>query len=150
MATYYFKGKAMWAECNKLSKYGKYAIKLLVSKEDAKEFKAIGSKAQPKEMDDGSYMLSFSRDPVRRALKNGEMVPAGAPEVLDKDGNPYSGDIGNGSDVTLKVDVFKWDNAFGKGIGMRLDKVRIDNLIEFKKGEQRVAGGNVEDGFQPF
>lgn len=150
MSNYYFKGKAMWSECNKINKYGKYAIKLLVDEAAAKEFKAIGTRSSPKEMDDGDYLISFSRKPDAKVFKNGEKLDAGPPEVIDADGNPYVGDIGNGSDVTVKVNVFKWDNSFGKGTGMRLDKVRIENLVEYVPGGAKVDGGNVNEDFIPF
>lgn len=148
--TYYFTGKAMWAECNKINKYGKYAIKLKVDKETAKQYKAIGTKGSPKELDDGDYLISFTRKPTDKVFKNGEKVEAGPPEVIDAMGVPYKGDIGNDSDVTVKVSVFSWDNSFGKGTAARLEKVRVDKLVEWKPSDQKVDGGNVNDDFIPF
>lgn len=148
MSTYYFSGKAMWAEVTDVNKYGKYAVKLIVDEQAAKEFEAIGSKSTPKQTDDGSWQLSFTRDPSKDVYVNGKKQKAGPLEVIDADGNPYEGKIGNGSDVTLKITVFKWDNAYGKGVGVRIDKVRVDTLVPY--GASQVAGGNVGDNFQPF
>jgi len=150
MATYYFSGKAKWAsDIMKVDKYGKHSMKLIVDEKTAKEFQAIGAKTTPKPQDDGTFAINLTRKPTMSVWKNGKKTEAGPPEVIDASGKPFEGAIGNDSDVTVKVEVFKYDNSYGKGIGVRLDKVRVDNLVEYKPGGGEVRG-NVGEDFQPF
>jgi hypothetical protein len=45
--------------------------------------------------------------------------------------------IGNGSEVTIVVSTYDYDNKFGKGKGSRLEKVRVDKLVKYEKEEAR-------------
>lgn len=57
----------------------------------------------------------------------------GPPEVIDSDNNPWNRDvlIGNGSDVTVKLDV--WEGKKAKKI--RWEGLRVDNLVEYEAPE---------------
>lgn len=83
-----------------------------------------------KKDEDGTY-ISFTR-PTQRTFKgqNKAFLP---PEVLDADNKPLRNmRIGNGSDVTLKIEVRTYPTPTGgRGRATRLVAVRVDNLIPF-------------------
>jgi hypothetical protein len=60
-----------------------------------------------------------------------EAVEFGPPEVIDKNGDPFKETIGNGSTVTIRVAMF--DTA--KGVGHRLEKVRVDKHVVFERAD---------------
>jgi hypothetical protein len=69
-----------------------------------------------------------------------QLVAFGPPTVIDKDKNPVTALVGNGSKVTAKVAVY--DTRMGKG--HRLETVRVDELVEFvpeKKDAAAVPAG---------
>lgn len=137
--TWYFTGTARWAKLKDPDpKYHKYSIDLYMDEEQFLKFKE--SEAQLKirnnpdeteEMFQGDY-VTFNRPSVR-LIKGSTVEQIGPPDLLNAHGEPMDHEIlvGNGSKVTLKVDVF--DTAKGKGT--RLVAVRVDELVEFKKKE---------------
>jgi hypothetical protein len=93
---------------------------------------AEGIKNDIKKDEDG-YYVTISR-PVSRVY-NGKATPFSPPTVINKDGVPFKGDVGNGSDITTKVEVYRYRVPTGKdkwGTAIRWVSSRIDNLIEFK------------------
>ncbi len=77
--------------------------------------------------EDGKYWYKFRRDYSKLIGK--EAVEFGPPEVINKDGEPFTESIGNGSTVTIRVALF--DTA--KGVGHRLEKVRVDKHVAYVK-----------------
>jgi hypothetical protein len=61
------------------------------------------------------------------------------PEVLDKDNQPFTKLIGNGSTVTCKVIIY--DTIKGKG--HRLEAVRVDDWVEYVPEGSQSPAGNV-------
>jgi hypothetical protein len=57
----------------------------------------------------------------------------GPPKVVDADNNPWDEDvyIGNGSDITVKINVWKGT----KVTKVRWDGVRVDNLVPYEGGD---------------
>lgn len=142
---HYFSGKAMWCKLFKPDeKYGHYSLELGMTAEEADKFKKIGLKNGVKERD-GLFYVSLRRDPSKLAWINGKQEPAGKPSVVDSDGHPLDKLVGNGSDVTVKLVTYQYDNKFGKGVGSRLESVRVDNLVEYKK--PGVEGDQAKEGF---
>lgn len=87
----------------------------------------------------------------------GQQVPMAPPLVLDKDNQPFNGLIGNGSDITCKVMVYQHRKMRPgtKGQALRLEAVRVDNLVEFTRdnyteNEQRQVKGLPDQPGQPF
>ena len=76
--------------------------------------------------DDDGYNIKFSCPPDK--LYQGRMVPFHV-QVVDANGIPINDPIGNGSDVTMKVDIYTYRKGEGKAV--RLRAVRVDNLIPF-------------------
>jgi len=60
-------------------------------------------------------------------------VVFGPPKVVDADGNTWDENvlIGNGSDITVKINVWKGNKA----TKIRWDAVRVDNLVEYERPE---------------
>ena len=145
--THYLKGKAQWAKLFKPDeKYNKYSIDLGMDQEEAEKFKKIGLKNTLKERD-GLYWVSIRRDPDKLAWINGTQQPAGKPSVLDSDGHPLDKLVGNGSDVIVKLTTYDYDNKNGKGVGSRLESVRVDKLVEYRKDGETKSEEGFDLGF---
>lgn len=101
------------------------------SLERIRDMQAEGLKNVIKKDDDG-YHTKF-RCPTKRLRKDGTMWTFAPPTVVDKDGIPMDGNIiGNGSDGTLKLEVYQHPTpGGGQAIAARLVGVRVDNLIPF-------------------
>src|ERR1700753_3499829 len=76
------------------------------SLEKIREWQSEGLKNQIKKDDDGWY--TKFRCQVSRERKDGTIWTFEAPKVVDKDGRPMDGNtIGNGSDGTIKLEVYE-------------------------------------------
>lgn len=124
--THYFSGPVSWAKLRQdnLDTYNaddpKSKITLSMNKEDYDRLKSTGSRLRPKINDEGMYDITFSRR--FNADDNG-----GLPDVIDANGNPFDGLVGNGSKCTIKFVVY--DTRLGKAT--RLEAVRVDELVEY-------------------
>jgi hypothetical protein len=148
----YLKGKAKWA--NRLYvpdiEYKKWGLVLYpdhASLEIIRDLQAQGVKNVLKKDDDG-YYISLGR-PTEKVIR-GKVIPFSPPVVLDADGNATTVSIGNGSDVTVKMEVYSHGTPTGgKAKAMRLQSVRIDNLVpyaqdSFTPEEQELTAGLAE------
>lgn len=101
------------------------------SLEKIRDMQAEGLKNVIKKDDDG-YYTKF-RCPTKRLRKDGTMWTFEAPKVVDKDGVPMDGNIiGNGSDGTVKLEVYQHKTpGGGQAIAARLTGLRVDNLVPF-------------------
>jgi hypothetical protein len=126
LTTYFFSGTAKWTG-KKLNKFDKYTTDLYLDDASLAIFKTSGIRVSPKTDQDGEtfYKLSRSKELTK---KDGETIDLGPPEFLNADGSEFTGLIGNGSKVTVKVAVY--DTGAGKG--HRVEAIRIDNLVEYK------------------
>lgn len=137
-------GKLKWCRLNTPDEYGKWSVKLYPNPESLDKINKLKSKdgdidgiKNKLSKDDDGYCVSFSRKTVIKTNGGRGEVALTAPEVLDKDGAPYIGPIGNGSDGTVDVEVYQHKKGFGEtGIARaaRLMAVRVDNLVPFNKG----------------
>ena len=120
-------GKAKWAKVYKPDdKYQNWTIQLYMDKDSLTTYQESGMSMAVKKDDDGNY-VTFRR-PMAKLIKN-ELVKFNPPRVLDSNNQPFDKNIGNGSDVTLKVLVY--DTI--KGPGHRLEAVRVDKWVEYVK-----------------
>lgn len=132
----YLKGKAKWA--NRLFvpdiEYKKWSLSLypdVPSLETIRDLQSQGVKNVVKKDEDG-YHVNLGR-PTEKVIR-GKVVAFNPPLVVDKDDNPFAGPIGNGSDVTCKMEVYTHPTPTGgKSKAMRLSSVRVDNLVPFEK-----------------
>jgi len=129
----FVQGKVKWCKTQAPNKYGNWSTDLYPTAESRiilEELKSgeAGIKNDWKHDDDGDFM-SFSR-PTQRVY-NGKTVGFAPPEVLGSDNNPLRDVlVGNGSDVTLKLEVYPYRG--GKGTAARLMAIKVDNLIPFE------------------
>ena len=128
----YLQGKAKWA--NRLArpdeKFNRWSVVLYPNAESLEKFKALGTKNVVKKDDDG-YNITLSR-PVNKMMR-GKLIAFTPPEVIDKDKQPLTAAIGNGSDVTVKIEAYSYTPPTGgKAKAIRLESVRVDNLIPFE------------------
>ena len=138
MATRYvdLKGKCKWAKVWKPdTKYDKYSIDLCPDEASRKIIDELGLKSSFKQdQSTGEEYMSFRRDPNHTVFTGKDQRgPAGAPKVLGIDKDVP---IGNGSDVTIRLAVYSYDNKFGKGTGSRLEAVHVNSLVEFQAQEK--------------
>ena len=124
----YFSGEARWAQVYGKGdeKYKAWKIEVALDKDSQKTFDESGCQLRAKK-EDGKYWVKFRRDHSKTIGK--EVVEFDPPEVIDKNGDPITDSIGNGSTVTVRVALF--DTA--KGVGHRLEKIRVDNLVVYER-----------------
>ena len=130
MATVTFSGPCKWARLqNADPKYNKYNISVGLDAKQLKELQALKVRNGFKLDDNGLFYVSFNR-------KESD----GKPDVVDADGNPVTDLIGNGSEVTVKADVYTWTRDGATQAGIKLVAVRVDKLVKYEpKGEGAVA-----------
>jgi hypothetical protein len=133
----YLKGKGSWFQhfFNADSKFGdaKWHITLHPDEESLAKFKSLNLKNTIGKDDDGWY-VRLSR-PCRKVTRKGQELIWTAPVMFDKDGIPLdqSVRIGNGSDITVKCEVYQYSapSAKEKSNAIRLESARIDQLVPF-------------------
>lgn len=133
------RGKCKWAHVTRLNRYDAWSVELWPQPDDLeviRELQAKGLKNTMRKDDDG-YFIRFKRDPFKDiTLRTGErkrltFVP---PTVSMADGSPlpHGVSIGNGSDVTVLLEVYTHGTpGGGKAVAARLEGVRVDNLVPF-------------------
>lgn len=108
------------------------------SLEKIRKLQSEGVKNVVKMDDDGSY-LTLARpcykDYIDKGTGGKKRMTFDAPPVLDANGIPCQNVlVGNGSDVTTKMEVYTHTKpGGGKAKAMRWESSRIDNLIPFEK-----------------
>lgn len=134
--TFYWTGKCKWAKVYKPDpKYNNFVMDFYP--DNPEEIPNAGLGLEPKADEDGTFYRL--RRPVEKLIKD-ELVQFGPPKVVLNTGQvdeagvpvvePFSKLIGNGSRVTVKVDVF--DVRAGKGKGHRLNSVRVDEHVPYE------------------
>ncbi len=129
----YIQGKASWFKSQQTNQWNKYSVQIHPNDEGLviiRDLQSEGLKNQLKKDDDG-YYTTFSR-PAMKEFANGRIVTFQPPEVFDKDGIPFYGQVGNGSDVTLKIEVYEHNTpGGGKAKAARWVSAKIDNLVPY-------------------
>lgn len=131
----YVQGKVAWFRPDTVNNWNKYSCQLhpdTKSLEVIRELQAQGLKNNLKKDEDG-YFIHFTR-PVAKTFRSGKTVAFAPVEVFDKEGVPFHGAVGNGSDVTLKLEIYPYEFEGVKGIGARWVSARVDNLVPFSPG----------------
>ena len=139
MATHYFTGECKWARVQTPDdKYKKYSIDVKLDEKQMYEYGNLKLKGKPRE-----GFVTFSSYPDKK-----NSGPAKKPEVVDAEGNPCDALIGNGSNVTVKVETYSYNNEYGKGNGSRLVAVKVNELKEYVKSEGEAVKA-VSEGAAP-
>lgn len=134
----FVKGKTKWfRHVTPSREYNKWSHVLYPDPdgiEKIREWQGKGLKNQLKKDEDGWY-TTFSR-PVSKTY-NGNITPFGPPLVVDHTGQPMANiNIGNGSDVTTKLEIYEHKTpGGGKAIAARWESSRIDNLVPFEQDD---------------
>ena len=137
----FLSGVTKWAKLAKPDeKFLTYQLDLFMDEPSLAEFKASGLQLTLKNKGEGDFVTlrrPATKVFMNKTTKENELVTFGPPDVLSPDGNIYADVplIGNGSHITCKVTVY--DTMKGKG--HRLEKVRIDKLVEYNP---QVSGDN--------
>ena len=146
----FVKGKTKWFRSHLPDPWNKYKHVLYPDQESLellRDLQAQGMKNPIKKDEDGWY-VTLSR-PASKEIR-GKVVGFTPPEVLMADGVTPLRDtmVGNGSDVTTKLEVYKHKTpGGGEAVAARWLSSRIDNLIpfdgkkDFDEGEQRAVKG---------
>jgi hypothetical protein len=161
----FVQGKGSWIKTVTPNKFGKWACTLhptAPSLETIKQLKEDGIKNELKK-DEHDYYITFNR-PVSKEFR-GKIQGFQPPRVLDgtkklPDGShpPLDERVGNGSDVTLKLEVYKHKTpSGGEAKAARLLSIRVDNLVpynvprDFDEDDQRAIKGLTDQpAQQPF
>ncbi len=126
---YELTGKCKWAHVQhpNTTYDAKWSIDLMV---DNPQMQALlESKGfNIKENKEGEKFLHIKRNVISRKGKEND-----APVVLDKNGEPTTSLIGNGSTVTVGFDGFDWSSSFGSGVTAYLNTVKIVDLVPYKE-----------------
>ena len=128
----YVEGKCKWARTQTPDPWGNYKITLYPTPESLEKIRELGLKNTLKKDEEG-YNVTFRRPTSK--LMRGKITTFAPPIMLDIEGNPlYDVMIGNGSDVTLRLEVYDYTHPVGgKGTAARLAAIRVDNLVPFQK-----------------
>ena len=137
MATYYFSGEARYPKLDKpVDKYNPEDGKewtIDVKLDDTSEALFEESGCQLRKSKDGLGFRTFRR-PVSKVIGD-KIVEFSAPAVLDETNAEMDPEvvktIGNGSKVTIKVDIY----GTRKGKGHQLEAVRVDELVPYNQSK---------------
>jgi hypothetical protein len=154
---YYFQGKCKYPKLvNPDIEYRCWSVQTCLTKKSYEDFMKLkdgsdtveGILNNVKLGEDGEYWVTFKR-PMEKTYK-GKSQLFTPPKLLNADGTPFppSTMIGNGSDITVKVEWYTFQPPFKKkkGSAIRMESVRVDNLVpyEMKKDFSQVELQQVE------
>lgn len=150
----FLQGKAMWCRPHMVDKFGNWKTGIYLTPESVDIVKGLqvrGLKNVLSLHEDGYYM-QFNRPQQKNY--GGKVIGLVPPEVLDRDGKPMREIlIGNGSDITLKLEVYGFKKF--PGIAARWMAVKVDNLVpfvppkDFTEDEEKATRGLTEQVAQP-
>src|SRR6476620_8282057 len=127
----FLSGKAKWAHTGRPDKYGRYSIVLYPDSASLQKINDLKA-ATPAilntlKKDEDGYFMKFTCEPNKNI---GGKVVVFQVAVLKPDGAPLTESlIGNGSDVTIKLEYYTYRK--GEGAAVRLKAVRVDNLVPY-------------------
>ena len=127
-------GKVRWCFTTKLDQNGEWSTQFYPNAESLEIINGLikdGIKNQLKKDDDG-YFIRFRRHPQKQG-KDGRIIQFEPPETLNADGTPCRDIVGDGSDVTLRLEVYGGKNPFGSGTykAARLGGIKVQNLVPY-------------------
>lgn len=131
----YLSGKAKWVKTSQPNKFGDWSLDLYPLPESltiVKDMKAQGLKnALKRDADGDGDFMTFKR-PTQKVIR-GKLQGFAPPLVVEEDGKtPLTVYVGNGSDVTICLEVYGPGNKNGGwGIASRLKSIKVHNLVPF-------------------
>jgi len=142
----YLQGKAKWARLTTPDPWGNWKLTLYLTPDSYNKFielKNEGVKNVVRKDEDGYHVIL--RRPTSKEIR-GKVQGFAPPEVINPDGTPLRDImIGNGSDVTVKLEVYSHKTpGGGTAKASRLNSVRVDNLIPFELSRDFEEDGDQE------
>lgn len=131
----YWQGKAKWVRAVQpdltYNKWNFVLYPLEKHLDEIRELQAQGMKNVLGKDDDG-WKINISR-PTQKVWK-GKVIAFAPPTIVDAEGRPLDGvTIGNGSDVTAKIEKYQHGTPSGKkATAIRWEGLRIDTLVPFE------------------
>jgi hypothetical protein len=139
--TYEFSGITKWCKVRKPDeKYDNYQVPLYLDEKSYEAFKASGCQLKEHEDAEGKF-VTFKRRHVEYNYAKKVQEVNGPPKVAlwdkkKKEYVPFEGLVGNGSKITVWVDVYDTRN----GKGHRLIGVGVNELVEYNpEGEDTTS-----------
>lgn len=131
----YLSGKVKFVNMHQPDQFKNWSVAIYLDDRSKIKWAALKEKGIQNELlkDEEGYLARLRR-PIEKTYRDGTkkgMLPV---VVLDKEGAPFTGGIGRGSDVTCKMEVYTYQKPIkgqGKGCAIRLESMRIDNLVPF-------------------
>ena len=121
-------GVAMWASI--ISPNDKfepvYTINVVIDDKEAKEFASKGHKIKETEM--GPSVV------VRRKVQDNKGNSRPIPKLVDRDKQPLTEYVGNGSKVKVQYHEWETTNSFGSFKGLDLQAVQVLDLVVYNPG----------------
>lgn len=144
----YVSGKLFWVKHKVPEAYGEDRFWSVTIYPDAEGMKAVSRLREApsvlnklKEDDDGEY-IRFKRACQKKV--RGTWRVYDPPTVLDREGKPLDDLIGNGSDGTVKLEVYKWSTPF-PGKAARWESLKVDNLVPYTSKRDNADYSKVEE-----
>lgn len=152
--TLFFTGKTKWCKVRKPDeKYDTYQCPLYLDASTENMYKDSGIQLKVHEDQDGKYVV-FKRKHVEFNAFKKEQVTNGPPEIKIKRAKEYvafpDGLIGNGSLVTVKVEVYDTPRRGPGTKGHRLIAVAVEDLIEYNPEPTAPSGIDSPKIAMPF
>lgn len=155
----------------KWQELGEYKVNLILDKEDAGDFMAMideaitekfkAEKSKKKaplpyamELDEaggetGRVIFKFKNR--NRMNRNGELWDR-KPLLVDTKGNPTNADVGGGSKIRIKAELYPWHNAaLGTGVSLQMKAVQVIELEPLRKQEfDAIDGFEADENEEPL
>lgn len=131
-------GKGKWVSVKQIDDYGKRGCVLYPNQESLDLFKKMkagwkegveGIRNDAKVDEDGEFIRLSRKDVHETRFRT---IALGPPKMVDANGAPFDGLVGNGSDLTCNCELYFFMKP-NKTIGsaLRLQSIRVDNLVEY-------------------
>jgi hypothetical protein len=126
----FLKGRSKWCKVSSPDPWGFWKTSLYLTPESLEKFKSLGVKNHLHKDDDGYFIIC--KRPQSKMIK-GKVVGLAPPIVINIDGlEMHDVVIGNGSDITVKLEYYGWTFGGNPGKSVRLHTIRIDNLVPYE------------------
>lgn len=138
----YLKGKTKWCRMHVPDQWGNYKTALYLTPESLEKFKSMKVKNHLHKDDDGYYI--YCKRPQNKLI-NGKVVGLAPPIVKNSEGiEMHDAIIGDGSDVTVKLEHYTYKFGGEEGSAIKLHTVRIDNLVPYKASIENMEAYDAE------
>lgn len=132
--TVIIQGKCKWAHTKRPNRFGDYSIDIYPNEPSLKIVEGLikeGIMNRLKKDDDG-YYIRFKRPTAIKSRKTQQLIPLDPPQVIDSDRRHLDVFIGNGSDVSVLLEVYGGKNPMGNPYkAARFKGVKVENLVPF-------------------